>query len=47
MNNTVENDFFWISPGRVATSDSEVNKSVKFSCHIFSEYQKSLKSVNF
>ena len=47
MNNTVENDFFGFRQVRVATSDSEVNKSVKFSCHIFSEYQKSLKSVNF
>jgi len=35
MNNPVENDFFWISQGTVATSHGEVDKSVRFSCQIF------------
>jgi len=38
MNNTVENDFFWISQGTVATSDSE--QSVRFLCQIFSGFHK-------
>ena len=38
MNNPVENDFFWISQGTVATSDGEVDKSERFSCQIFSGF---------
>ena len=38
MNNPVENDFFWISQGTVAASDGEVDKSVRFSCQIFSGF---------
>ena len=36
MNNTVENDFFWISQGTMATSDRRGGQSVRFSCQIFS-----------
>ena len=37
LNNNVENDFFWISQGKVATSDSWVGQiSVRFSCEIYS-----------
>ena len=49
MNNTVENDFFWISQGKVATIQvrwANVQAiDVKFSQD--STQQKSLKSVNF
>ena len=36
MNNTVENDFFSISQGTVATSDRRGGQSAIFSCQIFS-----------
>ena len=36
MNNTVENDFFSISQGTVATFDRRGGQSVRFSCQIFS-----------
>jgi len=36
MNNTVENDFFSISQGTVATSDRRGGQSVRFPCQIFS-----------
>jgi len=35
MNNTVENDFFWISQGTVVTSDRRGGQSVRFSCETF------------
>ena len=38
MNNTVENDFFSISQGTVATSDRRSGQSVRFSCQIFSDF---------
>ena len=37
MNNAVKNDF-WISQSKVATSESEVDKSVRFSWQIFSGF---------
>jgi len=45
MNNTIENDFFWISQGTVATSDRRGGQSVGFSCQIFSGFnmQKIIK----
>jgi len=51
MNNTVENGFFWISQGKVATirytgEGANVQATdVKFSQDL--RHQKSLKSVNF
>jgi len=50
MNNTVENDFFLISQGTVATSDRRGGQCVRFSSVKFyqdSTCQKSLKLVNF
>jgi len=38
MNNTVENDFFWISQGKVAISDRRCGQICKISCQIFSEF---------
>ena len=38
MDNTVENDFFSISKGTVATSDGRGGQSVRFSCQIFSAF---------
>ena len=35
MNNTVENDFFWISHGTVATSDRRGGQCVRFSLSNF------------
>jgi len=38
MNNTVVNDFFWISQGTVVTSDRRGGQSVRFWCQIFSRF---------
>jgi len=49
MNNTVENDYFGFPKVKWLHLTCEVDKSVRFSCHIFSGLNmgKSLKSVNF
>jgi len=38
MNNTVENDFFWITQGKVLHLTGEVDKLVRVSCKIFSGF---------
>jgi len=43
MNNTVENDFSWISQGKVATS--ELDKSARFSRQIFLGFNVGLTNI--
>jgi len=38
MNNTVENDFFGFPKAKWLHLTGEVDKSVRFSCHIFSGF---------
>ena len=38
MNNTVENDFFWISQGKVAISERRGGQVCGISCQIFSGF---------
>jgi len=49
MNNTVENDFFWISQGTVANRTGEVDNLYNFHVKFSPDFtcQKSLKTVNF